>query len=81
VECAGCNKLQGQVSWAKYLNKTVCPIYTCVKQKGFSSCRDCDLPPCHIWLIETKNPDVSEQAFAADITNRLKNLGKNKPQS
>ena len=74
-ECAGCNQLRGEVSWAIYLQKTVCPIFTCVSKKGFDSCGQCALVPCDIWLIETKNPDVSDADFAADIAKRLKNLG------
>lgn len=74
VECEGCNELEGRVSWAKYLGKTHCPIYTCAKDQGFDTCADCGKAPCTLWY-ETRDPEFSDEQFAADIANRLKNLG------
>jgi hypothetical protein len=75
-ECKGCNELAGKVAWAPEIGKETCPIYTCVQGKGLTSCGSCDKRPCDIWLIETKNPSVSEEAFLNDINSRLRNLKK-----
>ena len=73
IECDGCNELEGRVSWAKYYDKTICPIYECAEQKGFPSCKECGNAPCEIW-ISTRNPDFSDKEFQADIDSRLKNF-------
>ena len=72
--CKGCIELNGKVSWTKFLSKETCPIYKCVKDNKFVSCGQCDKRPCDIWLIETKNPSVSDTEFMKDIKNRLENL-------
>lgn len=73
TECEGCNELQGKVSWAVFYNKEHCPIYICVREKGLVSCADCGLAPCKVWL-DTRNPEASDEEFAADLANRLQNL-------
>lgn len=75
-DCSGCNQLQGRVSWAKFIGKTVCPIYQCVKQKGYISCAQCSDLPCAIWLVETRNPDMSDDEYNQDIQKRITNLNK-----
>ena len=80
-ECAGCVELEGRVSWAPYYGKERCPIYDCVTEKGLSSCGDCGMAPCKVWF-DTRNPDVSDAEFKADLDNRLANLEKrNKEKS
>ena len=76
VECRGCNALKGRVSWAKFLGKEVCPIYSCVINKGFSSCGECPELPCDIWLVETRNPDRTDEEYKQELACRIKNLGK-----
>ena len=73
-ECAGCNQLAGKVSWAPEIGQECCPLYTCVVGKGFQTCAECAEVPCEIWLVETKNPAVSEAAFAAEVKRRVSNL-------
>jgi len=73
VECDGCNEIEGKVSWAKFYGKTLCPIYKCVVQKGVLSCDECEKAPCDIWL-QTRNPDISDEEFQADIDSRLNNF-------
>lgn len=73
LECRGCNELLGKVSWAEFYGKEECPIYACVMQKELSSCAGCGLAPCDIWY-DTRNPDATDDEFAADIASRLKNL-------
>ncbi len=73
TECAGCNELQGKVSWAEFYGKEHCPIYECAMALGLSSCGECGEVPCRIWY-DTKNPDVTDEEFEADIRSRLKNL-------
>lgn len=73
AECAGCNELQGKVSWAEYYGQEYCPIYACAMALGFASCHDCGKAPCEIWYA-TKNPDATDAEFEADIQSRLKNL-------
>lgn len=75
VECDGCNKLDGKVSWAVFYGKDHCPIYACVSEKGLSSCVDCGLAPCDVWF-QTRNPEVTDEAFQQDINSRLANLAK-----
>lgn len=75
-QCSGCHQLNGKVSWAKYIGKETCPIYQCVKEKDFSTCKNCDKLPCEIWLEETKNPAMTDEEFAKDISRRMKNLAK-----
>lgn len=73
-ECKGCNQLKGRVSWAKYLGKDVCPIYQCVIDKGLDNCGQCEKMPCKMWLVDTKNPDMSDEEYAKDLERRMKNL-------
>lgn len=73
AECAGCNELQGKVSWAAHYGQEHCPIYACALAKGLDSCAKCGKAPCEIWY-RTKNPDATEEEFAADIASRLRNL-------
>jgi len=72
-ECEGCNELEGRVSWAEFYGKSHCPIYQCVVDKGYDTCADCGLAPCQIWY-DTRNPDASDDEFAADLASRLRNL-------
>ena len=73
VECDGCNEVSGKVSWAAFYNLEHCPIYSCVQNKQLGSCADCGAAPCDTWL-STRGPSMSDEAFAADINNRLTNL-------
>jgi len=73
TECAGCNELDGKVSWAVHYGKSHCPIYECVTNKGLTSCGACGSAPCRIWY-DTRNPDASDEEFNADINSRLANL-------
>ncbi len=73
IECDGCNELEGNISWAKYYGKTICPIYECAEQKGLPSCKECGKAPCEIWF-STRNPDLTDEEFQADIDSRLKNF-------
>lgn len=73
TECAGCNELEGKVSWAELYGQEHCPIYACATALGFATCKACGKAPCEIWFA-TKNPDASDEEFEADIQSRLKNL-------
>ena len=73
AECAGCAALQGKVSWAAFYNRLHCPIWDCVQNKGLSSCAYCGKAPCDTWN-DTRNPEASDEEFAADINRRLCNL-------
>ena len=73
TECAGCNELEGRVSWAEFYGSSHCPIYACAVKKGFETCAECGSAPCEIWY-STRNPDASDEAFAADLASRLRNL-------
>ncbi len=42
-------------------------------EKGLCSCKDCGKQPCAIWN-ETRNPDMTDEEFAADVASRLRNL-------
>ena len=75
VECEGCNELSGKVSWAPFYGKELCPIYECVVKSGFESCAPCGKAPCAIWL-STRNPDISDEVFEADLQSRIKNLNR-----
>jgi len=72
-ECEGCLELAGKVPWAPFYNSDTCPIYACVTKKGYRTCAKCGKAPCAIWLA-TRNPEISDAEFDADINNRLKNL-------
>ncbi len=71
VECEGCETLKGCISWAKFLDLTVCPIYTCVLEKGYADCGDCPVLPCKIWMVDTKIPEMSEEEYLADVKQRI----------
>jgi len=73
-ECAGCNVIKGKVSWAKYLGKDICPIYQCIENRGLNNCGECSDMPCDIWMIETKNPEVTIADYEADLKQRMRNL-------
>ncbi len=73
TECEGCIELEGKVSWAPFYDLEHCPIYACVVDKGLETCAGCGLAPCEIW-IKTRNPEISDEEFEADINSRLSNL-------
>ncbi|MDD4100854.1 MAG: DUF3795 domain-containing protein [Candidatus Cloacimonetes bacterium] len=72
-ECEGCVDLEGKVSWAAFYGKSHCPIYACAQEKGLQTCAECGLAPCQVWF-DTRNPDASDEEFAADLASRLRNL-------
>lgn len=72
--CRGCNALEGAVPWAPMVGAQVCPVYACVGRRGFASCGSCDERPCALWLVDTRNPAVSDAEFERDIAARLGNL-------
>ncbi len=72
-ECEGCVELGGKIPWAVFYNQEYCPIFQCVRDKGLSSCAECGEAPCQVWY-DTRDPDASDEQFAADLANRLKNL-------
>lgn len=78
TECEGCIELGGRVSWAVFYDKEFCPIFECVRDKGLSSCAECGMAPCAIWL-DTRDPSASDEEFDADIQRRIANLAKHKP--
>ena len=66
----GCEAAGGQV----FHSPEGCPIYRCVREeKGFRDCGQCREIPCRIWQ-DTRDPAVSDEAFAADIRLRVDNL-------
>ncbi|EET60522.1 hypothetical protein BRYFOR_07339 [Marvinbryantia formatexigens DSM 14469] len=74
--CQGCNELQGRVFHAP--EGKPCPIYACaVRKKRMVNCAECDILPCSIWQ-ETKDPQLSENAFQKSIENRINNLRSDK---
>lgn len=75
TECEGCNELSGRIPWAVFYGKEFCPIYECVMSKGLSSCAFCGNAPCQVWR-DTRDPDATDEQFAADLANRLANLAK-----
>ncbi len=44
-------------------------------KKGFPSCKECGKAPCELWLA-TRDPELSDEEFQADIDSRLKNFKK-----
>ena len=74
--CEGCNEACGKVFHAP--EGQACPIYACCVQKNRRpSCAGCSHLPCDIWQA-TRDPSMSDEAFAASITARveaLKSLG------
>ncbi|MCU0606615.1 MAG: DUF3795 domain-containing protein [Candidatus Edwardsbacteria bacterium] len=74
TECIGCHQLCGKVSWAKYIGADTCPIHACVENKGYRTCGECSLLPCRTILVDTKNPDMSDEQYAEDIRRRIRNL-------
>ena len=74
TECDGCRKLKGAVPWVPFLGAMVCPIYACAENRGFGSCALCGEKPCKLWLVDTRNPNLSDADFERDIAARLENL-------
>lgn len=74
-ECAGCNELEGKVSWAEFYALEHCPIYSCVQAKAITDCGICGEAPCSVWM-QTRNPSASDSEFEADLQSRLANLRK-----
>lgn len=71
--CQGCNAHKGRVFHAPA--GKACPIYACAVEEKGTGCGHCKEVPCQIWR-ETKDPALSEEAFAQTIQNRLQNLKK-----
>ena len=70
--CQGCNECQGKVFHAPA--GKACPIYACsVNKKKLRNCGQCGEVPCDIWR-ETKDPQLSDEAFKKNIADRVKNL-------
>ncbi|HII92483.1 MAG TPA: DUF3795 domain-containing protein [Methanosarcina sp.] len=69
-ECTGCNAIEGKVYWAQHIGADVCPVYKCVKEKGYQNCGDCSQIPCELW-VSLKDPSLSEEEHQKSIQNRL----------
>ncbi|MCX4338005.1 MAG: DUF3795 domain-containing protein [Lachnospiraceae bacterium] len=70
--CQGCNAFNGKVFHAP--KGKACPIYHCaVNQSKFANCARCEKLPCDIWKA-TKDPSMTDEAFAANTAERVKNL-------
>lgn len=70
--CSGCNECQGRVFHAP--EGKACPIYSCsVKQHHYATCAGCEKLVCDIWK-ETRDPQLSEEAFERSIQKRIQNL-------
>ena len=70
--CAGCNAACGKVFHMP--GGEACPIYACcVNRHRFATCAECDEAPCELWLSE-RDPSMSDEAFEANINERLGNL-------
>lgn len=70
--CKGCNESQGKVFHAP--EGKPCPIYACsVKGKKLRNCGQCEELPCAVWQ-NTKDPQLSEEAFEKSIMDRVKEL-------
>lgn len=68
--CAGCDALEGKVFWTQLIGTDVCPLYKCVKEKGYNNCGDCSQVPCELW-VSLKDPSWSEEEHQKSIQNRL----------
>lgn len=70
--CQGCNEASGRVFHAP--EGKVCPIYACcVGKHRYATCASCGEVPCTIWR-ETRDPNLSDEAFEASIQTRVGNL-------
>lgn len=70
--CQGCNASCGKVFHAP--PGKACPIYECcVKKKRLVNCAACDQLPCSIWR-DTRDPQLSPEAFEASIAERVNHL-------
>ncbi len=70
--CQGCNESCGKVFHMQ--EGKACPIYACSVQKQKNvTCADCAQIPCEIWM-ETKDPQMSEEKFSANLRERMTNL-------
>lgn len=69
--CKGCNELRGKVFHSP---EKACPIYGCsINKNKFATCANCEKLPCDIWRA-TKDPNMSDEEFEANIAERVKNL-------
>jgi len=68
--CPGCNAMEGKIFWTKFINKDVCPVYSCVKEKQMNHCGECSELPCPMWF-EIKDPTFTEEQFQAAIKDRV----------
>ncbi len=76
--CQGCNESCGKVFHVP--EGKSCPIYACSVQKSKrANCAGCDQLPCKIWMA-TRDPQMSDEQFAANTQERIDNL-KNKFKS
>lgn len=70
--CQGCNECHGKVFHAP--KGKACPIYACsVGSKKLRNCSQCEQLPCAIWK-NTKDPQLTDEAFEKNIAERVKNL-------
>ncbi len=70
--CPGCNEAKGRVFHAP--EGKACPIYACaVQKKRRASCAGCGEMPCMVWQ-STRDPSLSDEAFAESIKKRAENL-------
>ena len=68
--CAGCNEAMGKVFHA---SEKGCPIFNCARRRGFATCASCGELPCAIWQ-STRDPSLTDEAFAANVAERVKAL-------
>lgn len=52
-----------------------CPIYNCIKSKGYESCGECEALPCKLWS-EFKIPGWTDEQHRQSIIDRVELLHK-----
>ena len=78
TNCPGCTASQGRPF---YSPDTPCPIYRCaVLENKRPSCASCRELPCSTWHA-TRDPQLTDEAFAAGIRERVEHLKQRGPET
>lgn len=72
--CAGCREIGGEVFWAEFMGKKVCPMYDCpVNEKKLNHCGECENLPCQ-HFYDCKDPSITDEEHEKSINERVELL-------
>lgn len=79
-ECQGCTEADGCIFWTEFVDAEVCPVYSCVQERGIAHCGFCDEMPCERYT-RFRDPDMSEEELMESLRKQKEELTRRRIES